>query len=414
MNCNEVAAILDDHRAARLTPTERCAIDEHVVDCADCAAAWHADTALRALPIPSTSASLPGRLQAALESTAAPRTHRPRRALSPWLVGGFVAAGAALAATTLVTLTRPTDVAPADTAAAPPPAPAAAETAVPTLSPVATPQENAPRATSVELVEIPLAIAPITRRPPDYPPDALTRRLAGHVQLRFDVTTAGRVENIGVVESSDPIFEESAIDAVATWRYLPQITAGKRVVSPGIHTVIRFEPGTERPRTTPTEQLAADDAANAAQRIAAEFSAGLERALDRFAADDLRGAELQLDEMYAVYDNDARRGTIWNFYGYLYTVAGNYDRAIDAYESAIAANRGGNPAQTQWVSLASLYFARHQYDMALRTLLAYRDRIAELQARYPERPRGPMAPEVESFIERLRTLGVTEEALPAR
>jgi TonB family protein len=333
---------------------------------------------------------------------------------SSWLIGGLVAAGAAIAATTFVTLTRSTDEAPADAAAAPPPAPAAAETAAPALSPLAAPRDSAPRATSVELVEIPLAIVPIARRPPDYPPDALARRLEGHVQLKFDVTTAGRVENLSVVESSDPIFEESAVRAVTTWRYLPKIAAGKRVVSPGIQTVIRFEPGNARPPATAVEQLAADNAAGAAQRSNAEFSAGLETALDRFAADDLRSAELQLYEMYAVYDNDARRSTIWNFYGYLFTVAGNYDRAIDAYESAIAANRGGSPTQNQWVSLASLYFARHQYDMALRTLLGLRDRIAELQAQYPERPRWPMAPEVESFIDRLRALGVTEETLPAR
>jgi len=414
MNCNELATILDQHRAARLTPAERCAVDEHILGCGDCAAAWRADAAMRVMPIPAASASLPERVQAAVSATATSIPARRQHARSPWLIGGLVAAGTALAATTFVTLTRSTDEAPADAAAAHSPSTAAIEPAAPAPSPVAAPRDSAPRATSVELVEIPLAIAPIATLPPAYPPDAERRRLAGHVQIKFDVTTTGRVENVSVVESSDPVFEDPAIRAVASWRYLPKIAAGKRVVSPGIHTIIRFDPGAERPPSTPVQKQADEDAAEAARRSGAEFSAGLETALDRFAADDLRSAELQLDEMYAVYDNDARRGTIWNFYGYLYTVAGNYDRAIDAYESAIAANHGGNPAHSQWVSLASLYYARHQYDMALRTLLGYRERIAELQAQYPERPRWPMAAEVESFIERLRALGVTEETLPAR
>jgi TonB family protein len=414
MNCKELAAILDQHRAARLTPTERCAVDEHVAGCADCAAAWHADIALRGLPIPAAPASLGQRVQTEIAAIAVRPAMQPRRARSPWLIGGLAVAGAALAATTIVTLTRPTDEAPADTAAVPPPAPVARDTEAAAPNPAAAPRETAPGVTSVELVEIGLAIAPITRHPPAYPPEALERRLEGHVQVKFDVTTSGSVENISVVESSDPIFEEPAVRSVSVWRYLPKIAAGKRVASPGIHSILRFAMGPEKPSQTTVERQAADAAASAEQRKNAEFSAGLEVALDRFAADDLRGVELQLDEMYAIFDNELRRGELWNFYGYLYTVEGRYDRAIEAYESAIAATRGGITAQNQWVSLANLYFARHQYDMALRTLLNYEKRLEELRTQYPERPRWPTPPEVGAFIERLRALGVTEETLPNR
>ena len=100
----------------------------------------------------------------------------------------------------------------------------------------------------------------------------------------------------------------------------------------------------------------------------AAFSDDLEVALDRLAADDLRGVELQLDEMQAVYG--AERADLWSFYGYLFTVQGNYDRAIDAYEKRSPSRaRGGQPRSGPWVPLANLYFARHQYDMALKTLL---------------------------------------------
>jgi TonB family protein len=409
MNCEGIAAILDTHRSTRLTAAERTAVDTHLITCGDCAAAWHAQTELAELSLPPVPAAL---LERALRAARVQPAVAPRRWRATFVVGSALLAGAALAATMYMTLTRSTDEAPPEAAAAPSTAPVAREADAAASRTDAAPPESAPRATSVELVEIPLAIAPIAIRPPDYPPDALARGLGGHVQLKFDVTTAGRVENVSVVESSDPIFEESALRAITNWRYLPKIAAGKRVASSGIHTILRFEPGAAKPPATPAQRQAADDAASAAQRESAAFSAGLEVALDRFAADDLRGSELQLDEMYALYDNELRRGALWNFYGHLYTVGGNYDRAIDAYESAIAATRGGVTAQNQWMSLASLYFARHQYDMALRTLLNYEDRLAELRVQHPERPRWPTPPEVVAFIERLRALGVTKETLP--
>ncbi len=61
-----------------------------------------------------------------------------------------------------------------------------------------------------------LNIAPLVRRPPDYPLDALRRqRLGGDVQLKFDVTAAGFVENVSVVKSSDAQFEEPAVRALS-------------------------------------------------------------------------------------------------------------------------------------------------------------------------------------------------------
>ena len=45
---------------------------------------------------------------------------------------------------------------------------------------------------------------------------------------------------------------------------------------------------------------------------------------------------------------------------------------VDAYEKAVAIRNFNWPGQ--WTSLASLYFARHQYDKALKTLLAYKER----------------------------------------
>ncbi len=121
--------------------------------------------------------------------------------------------------------------------------------------------------------------------------------------------------------------------------------------------------------------------------------------------DDLRGAELQLDEARALYRlNGRQEGGIWDFYAYIYTLQENYDRAIDAYETGIAAYaNAGARSEGGWLSLANLYYARHQYDLALRTLLKYKEGV---------KGDAGSTPQVDEFIARLAALGVTEATLP--
>jgi TonB family protein len=264
------------------------------------------------------------------------------------------------------------------------------------------------RPTAVELVETGrLDVIPLVRENPQYPRQALEKRLGGHVQLKFDVTAAGTVENVSVVESSDAVFEESAAAALSQWRYLPRILAGKRVRHDDVHTIIRFQlVDDDQPPPDPSQQAAREKAA----REYSAYSEGLEVALDRLAGDDFRGVELQLDEMQALYG--AERADLWNFYGYLYTLEGNYGRAIDAYEQAVAVSlRASFPTSGPIVPLARLYFARHQYDMALKTLLRPR------QATNGTLPVGGsrlVSDEATALIEQLRALGVTEETLVGR
>ena len=210
--------------------------------------------------------------------------------------------------------------------------------------------------------------------------------------IYLPLTAARPVENITFRESSGAQFEDPAARALAQWRYLPRIEAGRRVGSQGIQTVIRFA-------------LNRDPAAVVVRTVRPDndyvaFNEGLAVAMDRLAADDLRGVELQLDEMQALYGAD--RVNLWNFYGYLYTVEGNYGRAIDAYERSVAiATQPPAPVSGPYVPLANLYFARHQYDLALKTLLR------------PNLPGGNrlMSPEANALLERLNALGVTEETL---
>jgi TonB family protein len=403
MNCNDVAAILDSNRSAQMTAAERATVDVHLSTCEDCDAAWHGQTELLALRVPAMPATL---LERALRAARVPPIAQPRHAFRPIAIGATLLAGAALATMTIVSLTdSPSAGIPPSTdgepsaqvdAALVDAAPAGA-----TAGATATPD----LATSVELVETALSIAPIVRHPPDYPLEALKQRLGGHVQLKFDVTAAGIVENVSVVESSDAQFEEPAIRALSEWRYLPRIVAGERVAANGIHTIIRWEaPSDANP---PPDQRQTDAKQEADMRGFIAFSDDLKVALDRLAADDLRGAELQLDQMLAVYPASGFfHGDIWKFYGYLFTVQRNYDRAIDAYESGLVAyaRNGAQASMSPWVPLANLYFARHQYDLALNTLVRMRAGGSS----------GRLSPEADTLIVKLRDLGLTHESLETR
>ncbi len=403
MSCNDIASILDTHRSARLAGAERAGVDAHLAVCTDCTAAWDAQRELLALRVPPVPATL---LERALLASRLPQSAPPRRARLAVVVGSVLLAGAALASLTIVSLTRsPSANLPPSTDGEPSvqveqavvdAAPAAASLA-------ATSTPDLP--TAVELVETGGDMLPLVRHSPQYPPRALEQGTDGYVQLKFDVTAAGTVENVSVVKSDDAQFEQSAIDALSKWRYLPRLTAGMRVRSEDVHTIIRFvlTADNDGAARLPQEEI------DKAMREQAAYSAGLVVALDRLAADDLRGVELQLDEMQAVYG--AERLDLWNFYGYLYTVEGNYARAIDAYETAVAvAARSPFPTSGPYVALAKLYFARHQYDVALKTLL----RPQQVMSGAPAGGSWRVSDEATALIERLRALGVTEETLVGR
>jgi TonB family protein len=403
MSCNDVASVLDTHRSARMAPAERAKVDAHLATCADCAAAWHAQIELLALPVPAVPATL---LERALLPSRAPQSAPARGARSAVFVGSVLLVGAA-AAVTIVSLTSSPSVESRSTAAVEASAPSGeplSDIVLPADGPSTSAAQD-DRPTSVELVETGrLDVIPLVRANPQYPPQALAKGLDGHVQLKFDVTAAGTVENVSVVESSDAVFEESAATALSQWRYLPRILAGKRVRHEGVHTIIRFQLAAD---DDPPRDPRQEEAAQRAAREYRDYGAGLVVALDRLAGDDFRGVELQLDEMQALYGTE--RADLWNFYGYLYTLQGNYGRAIDAYEQAVAVSlRSPFPTSGPIVPLAKLYFARHQYDMALKTLLRPR------QATNGTLPVGGsrlVSDEATALIEQLRALGVTEETL---
>ncbi len=403
MHCADVNVIMDEHRDARLTAAERSAVDAHLLCCGDCTAAWHAHTELLAITVPAMSPALLDSVLAAVSLRARP-AYGARRGV---IVSTVLLAGAALAAIGVMQLREATrdDSATTSVPARSQPSATSASAAI-TNNPTSTARGTGGVPVDIAVIEV--YMAPIVRTPPDYPLAALEHRLEGSVTLQFDVTAVGAVENVSVVDSTDAVFEETAATALAQWKYLPRIAAGKRVASQNQRTIIRFQLGGAPVPASVQATLPREG--NSRLLDYPGFSAAIEVAWERVAADDLRGAELQLDETRALYDlNGFQEGGLWDFYAYLYTVQGNYDRSIDAYETGIAAYaRGGAPSQGSWFPLANLYYARHQYDLALRTLLAYKERIKGT----PAQPGGnPMADE---FIARLAALGVTEATLPPR
>lgn len=81
----------------------------------------------------------------------------------------------------------------------------------------------------------------IVRVQPVYPVRATELNLEGFVIVEFDVTTAGTVANIRIIESSHRIFEKPAINATLKFRYKPRVIDGVAQTSTGIRNVFRFE-----------------------------------------------------------------------------------------------------------------------------------------------------------------------------
>ena len=64
---------------------------------------------------------------------------------------------------------------------------------------------------------------------PNYPRVAASRKLEGWVEVEFTVTTTGDVRDATVVQSSAPLFEDSALSAIGRWQFEPVVENGRPV-----------------------------------------------------------------------------------------------------------------------------------------------------------------------------------------
>lgn len=78
----------------------------------------------------------------------------------------------------------------------------------------------------------------VSGTPPDYPGWARRAELAGHVQLRFVVTAAGRVQDIEVLYTEgDTRFGPHAARKISSWRFEPARKNGRAVTFRCLQTV---------------------------------------------------------------------------------------------------------------------------------------------------------------------------------
>ena len=81
-------------------------------------------------------------------------------------------------------------------------------------------------------------------RDPVYPAVAVRERIEGFVELSYSVGPDGRVIDLRVVRAEPRgVFEQAAIQAVASWRYAPMIVDGRAVRVDGVSSRVEFRFG---------------------------------------------------------------------------------------------------------------------------------------------------------------------------
>ena len=78
------------------------------------------------------------------------------------------------------------------------------------------------------------------RLAPRYPEAAVKARISGHVTLEWTIGEHG-AQDILVVESSDPVFNEEAIATVRVWRYFVLASDGTPVLGHRVRETFVFD-----------------------------------------------------------------------------------------------------------------------------------------------------------------------------
>ena len=80
---------------------------------------------------------------------------------------------------------------------------------------------------------------PIVKVAPQYPRRALKRGLEGDVVLEYTVTKQGSVRNPKVLQSTDSVFNQAAIDSALRYKYKPRVINGEAQEVPAVRTRIK-------------------------------------------------------------------------------------------------------------------------------------------------------------------------------
>ena len=82
---------------------------------------------------------------------------------------------------------------------------------------------------------------PIVKVAPVYPSSAQARGLEGYVIVEFTVTKLGAVKEPIVIESSNAIFNKSALKAVLKFKYKPRVVNGEPIDVLGVRNKLTFQ-----------------------------------------------------------------------------------------------------------------------------------------------------------------------------
>jgi protein TonB len=83
---------------------------------------------------------------------------------------------------------------------------------------------------------------PLVRVDPEYPPRALSRGIEGWALIEFSVTPAGTTKDVKSIQAQPPgIFDQSAVRAVASWKYNPKVEGGTAVERRGMRVLLSFK-----------------------------------------------------------------------------------------------------------------------------------------------------------------------------
>jgi protein TonB len=106
-------------------------------------------------------------------------------------------------------------------------------------------REPAPAAAGTPLIQpdetfAEFDVPPIVDRmvEPDYPEYARRNQVEGRVVLQVTVTEKGKVADAQVVESSDRMFNEAALNAVRQWHFKPARKDGVKVRSRAVVPIV--------------------------------------------------------------------------------------------------------------------------------------------------------------------------------
>ncbi|GJL95418.1 MAG: hypothetical protein DHS20C05_18230 [Hyphococcus sp.] len=192
-----------------------------------------------------------------------------------------------------------------------------------------------------------------SQKPPSFPEECIkgrTKSFNAYVDLVFDVTAKGKVENVQLLETDDECFVNSAITAISGWKYKESLVNGKRDISRGEKIRVKFRfPG------SPEEIKILDvKTANRLQPI-----------LEKVISEDYVGALADLDKFLAEERDSLKSydlATVLEFRGGVKMQMGDFDGAIADFEDALATS-GFSDERAERLEAFILEIKAHQKEL---------------------------------------------------